>query len=424
VVGAAASLWSNVGVARPRHDVPEVLVELEDASARPAAGLASSRSRRSRAVAVGVAAAVGVAVLLGGVLGRDGDELSGFPRIPSSPTARWATELDTAIVSSVVATDDTVVAAMGWDTTVVGLDRRTGDERWRRAVADESAAFIESVGDVVVVMAWDGEAPALTAIDAADGAQLWARTLTDDEVALPHRLGVLVSTLDPTAPGVELVDARTGRTAATAAGQLVGAQPDGVLVASGDRLDLLDWRTLRALERVDLTAKGERLGPVVAMARLVPSAAVGNDLVVLSSFQSPVTVFAVHDDQLSRRWDTRAWMIAANLTAEDPVVLVQLTSPRRFGERYEVLDARSGKRVWPAADASAPGDVVLGANGFVVVDGLESADWRVVSGHRLDGSRMWRFGLEPFTDVVAVDGAVVAIRTDVVTGTTRLTMYA
>ncbi|MEU8117711.1 PQQ-binding-like beta-propeller repeat protein [Spirillospora sp. NPDC049024] len=151
----------------------------------------------------------------------------GFGDEGQAPT--WRAELEIAKVKATGATADSVIL---WaDKTVIGLDRRTGRQRWSYRHPFERFSYairqVKVAGDVVVLTNAGTEEPGnspgrggwLMALDAATGRTLWKDSLRNGEVTV-FKDAVYTSDC-PKACTVSRRDLRTGRPSWT-----LPAQPD------------------------------------------------------------------------------------------------------------------------------------------------------------------------------------------------------
>lgn len=406
----------------------------------------------------GMAGVVALATVLASALWPRGDERSSLGlRVPDRVDLQWEAEVDVTPIYDVVSSDELVVVAAGFDSTLIGIDAASGEQRWRTVAAPGRVDQLAVVDAVVVGAARGTRRTGLVfGIDAVTGERLWSRYLDTDDVA--HVSPSLLVTHHGARPSIASVDVKTGREVAQVPGLLVTATRRGesgrpVRLVEG-RLDVLEAVSLETVESLELDGVGEGSasppwsvhrredGFVVALGstlawfadgKLIDSVeldrpefvvSVADATIVTSAGGDYVSGYALRDGQLTRIWTMPGFAMPSGPGADPGVIYVDQAAGDGSGDHTIVLvDVTSGRVVWES-DAPQVHPVDLGDNGYVLAAEASGADVEpAVTGHTNDGRQLWRLEVEPFSDTYLLDDAITTTFTDISTGVTTLRLF-
>jgi outer membrane protein assembly factor BamB len=469
-VGAFAAdvlqrLWSNGVVAGPLPETRTDVVEVEldepelDRGSAPRTSGAGGASGGVRWWLLAATAGVAVfATVLASVLWPRGDERSSLGlRVPDQVGLQWEAEVDVTPIYDVVASDELVVVAAGFDSTLIGIDAASGEQRWRTVAAPGRVDQLGVVDGVVIGTSRGARRTGLVfGIDAVSGERLWSRFLDTDDVAQVNRS--LLVTHHGARPSIAAVDASTGRDVAQVPGLLVaptwrGESGRPVRLFDG-RLDVLEAVSLETVESLELDAVGlgsesppssvhrsedgytVALGSTLAWfadGKLIDTVeldrpefvvSVSDATIVTSAGGDDVSGYALRDGQLTRIWTMPGFAMTSGSGADPGVIYVDQAAGDGSGDHTILLvDASSGRVVWESDDRLVH-PVELGDNGYVLATEASGSDVAsAVTGHANDGRQLWRLEVEPFSDTYLLDDAITTTFTDISTGVTTLRLF-
>jgi outer membrane protein assembly factor BamB len=447
-----------------------VWVELVDRASpaeHPGTALGGGRGGRVRwrrwLVAVAGAVGVGAGVVIA-LTGRGDPDRTEREPIPSEIVERWTATVDGNPVTQLAGSDEMIVASVGWDPSLVGLDAQTGAEVWRVEAARDTVDELHVIDDVVLAHGFqvEDERQTMTAIDLATGGWLWTRRFDINEAVWVADTGIAVTRFTDDslreASAVELLEPASGvRRAGLSGGGLV-VDRSSVQRRNGEVLDVFDRDSLERVRQIDLSrfpvespllaepvdggtvvVSGRRLllldrdGRISSRGQLdehrVPSGlslfSDGSGEHVIVQAEDHATVFSTSEGQLRRVWTGRVWL-ADSMLSDRGLILAAFGIPGSGSGRPEmqVINADTEHVLWQGSPEAGFGvePLSLRSNGFLAVD--TESELQSIHAHRLDGTPMWARLAEPFTDVAVVAGALVESHVDISTGDTALTLLA
>jgi outer membrane protein assembly factor BamB len=392
--------------------------------------------------AVVVIVAATLALTLPG--GRHAPSPSAVEHIPTAAARQWSATVP-GHVDSVIGTADVVLVTSAADgRTVTALDGRDGSRLWRRVLSPSGIEDITIIdGDVVYAAApgRDGVGDELVGLDSRSGEERWRRRLPGPFAAVMegHRIIVQqVGTLHSELTELDLIDPHTGRTRRSIEGDITFFV-DGVQTRDGDVFRLFDLDTFERIDEVSLPAlHGEpaRITPtetgtlaitatraVLFDARGVPLSShplppqegglaplvlnLGGVVVVQSG--EVVTALTVADGQIGAAWSRPGELADRTGSAEHALLAVQAPSspPSPSSDApIALVDASTGVTAWTGMAPVRPPERLLADNG-IVAEATGSHSRRSLAGVGLDGTVLWRHTVTAGADTALIDGAVV-----------------
>jgi hypothetical protein len=381
-----------------------------------------------------VAAAAGVTVVVGAAAiawpRDDATAAVADARLPTSVAPRWTTTVP-GQVWDLTATDDVVLAAAhGSQLQITALSAATGAELWSRRGDDAALAAVGVIGDTALFLSSPTRGDDdLVGLDARTGAERWRRPqLAKDSTVMigGHHLVVTRSAIGPPAriAGVDLIDPRDGSVRASIDGPDVRLGRDDVQVRDGDTFDVYDLDTFErtahlavpalagaaaTLARADhgtVAIAGDRAlllgtdGTVVDEVTLhvtepiTAPVAFGFGNRVATRVGQTLTVLELDGGRMRTAWSRDVQVLDATFDGIRPLLAV---APAGAADQsvadvpIDVVDANTGERVW-SGHADQPRDgPLLTTTGFVATrtGGDRAVAERVLEGIDPAGRAMW-----------------------------------